>query len=142
MLVQLSDELSPVFAPHGNSVVLDVDEDLMICADTDKIVRVFSNILRNAAAYSYADTEIVISAEEKDGQTVISFQNEGNHIPEAKLSSLFDKFYRLDKARISDTGGTGLGLAIAKEIVILHGGSVSAASEGDTVTITVKIPSS
>ena len=57
----------------------------MICADTDKIVRVFSNILRNAAAYSYADTEIVISAEEKDGQTVISFQNEGNHIPEANF---------------------------------------------------------
>lgn len=140
MLVQLSDEMSPVFAQHGNSVVLEVDEDQMICADPDQIVRVFANILRNAAAYSYSDTEIVISARETDGQVVIAFRNEGNHIPEEKLSSLFDKFYRLDKARVTDTGGTGLGLAIAKEIVVLHGGSVSAASEGDTVTITVCLP--
>lgn len=141
MMAQLSDELSPVFAVHGNSVVLDVDENLTIYAEPEKIVRVFSNILRNAAAYSYADTEIVISAKEKSGQTVISFRNEGKHIPDKELSSLFDKFYRLDKARISDTGGTGLGLAIAKEIVILHGGSVCAASRGNTITVTVRLPS-
>lgn len=140
MLVQLSDEMSPVFAQHGNSVVLEVDEDQMIYADPDQIVRVFSNILRNAAAYSYPGTEIVISARETDGQVMIAFRNEGNHIPEEKLSSLFDKFYRLDKARVTDTGGTGLGLAIAKEIAVLHGGSVRAASEGDTVTVMVCLP--
>lgn len=112
----------------------------MIYADPDQIVRVFGNILRNAAAYSYSDTEIVISARETDGQVVIAFRNEGNHIPKEKLSSLFNKFYRLDKARVTDTGGTGLDLAIAKEIAVLHGGSVSAASEGDTVTITVCLP--
>lgn len=141
MLIQLSDELSPVFALHGNSVVLDIDENLTIYADPDKIVRVFSNILRNAAVYSYSDTSIVISAREEGGQTAVAFQNKGNNIPKEKLSSLFDKFYRLDKARISDTGGTGLGLAIAKEIVILHGGTISAASTNNTVTITVRIPS-
>lgn len=140
MLVQLSDELSPVFALRGNSVVLDVDEDLTIYADPDKIVRVFSNILRNAAAYSYSGTEIVISASERDEEVTISFQNKGNHISDENLSSLFDKFYRLDKARISDTGGTGLGLAIAKEIVILHGGSIRADSGDNTVTFTVCLP--
>lgn len=140
MLVQLSDEMFPVFAHHGNSIVLEVDEEQMIYADPDQIVRVFSNILRNAAAYSYPDTEIIISARETDGRVMISFQNRGNPVPEEKLSSLFDKFYRLDKARATDTGGTGLGLAISKEIVVLHGGSVNAASENGVFTVTVCLP--
>lgn len=140
MLIQLSDELSPVLAPHGNSVVLNADEDLTVCADPDKLARVFGNILKNAALYSYPDTKIIISAAEADGQIVLSVQNKGNTIPKERLPSLFDKFYRLDKARMSDTGGTGLGLAIAKEIVILHGGSICAASENNTVTITIRLP--
>ncbi|EOS35492.1 hypothetical protein C808_04695 [Lachnospiraceae bacterium M18-1] len=141
LLIQLSDELSPVFASHGNFVVLDMDEDLTVSADPDKLVRVFSNILRNAAAYSDPETEITISAEETAEQISISFQNRGEDIPKDKLSSLFDKFYRLDKARISDTGGTGLGLAIAKEIILLHGGSIHAESGDHTVTVTVCLPS-
>lgn len=140
LLVQLADELSPVFALHGNTVALDADENLAVCADPDKLARVFGNILKNAASYSYPDTEITVSAAETDGQAVISFRNKGPHISEEDLTSLFDKFYRLDKARISDTGGTGLGLAIAKEIILLHGGSVCAASEGNTITVTVRLP--
>lgn len=140
MLVQLSDELSPALSGRGNSVLLDVDENLTICADADKLARVFSNILKNAAAYSYPETEIRISAEKSDGQIHILFQNKGDYIPEEKLATLFDKFCRLDEARISHTGGTGLGLAIAKEIVLLHGGSIRAASEKDTVTFTVELP--
>ena len=70
----------------------------------------------------------------------ILFQNKGDAIPAEKLPALFDKFYRLDEARISDTGGTGLGLAIAKEIILLHGGRIQASSENDTVTFTVELP--
>ena len=57
-----------------------------------------------------------------------------------KGEALFDKFYRADKSRSSDTGGTGLGLAIAKEIVVLHGGTISAASKNHVVTFTISLP--
>lgn len=140
MLVQLSDELSPLFSRRGNSVILDVDENLTICADANKLARVFGNILKNAAAYSYPDTEIRISAEIRNHLVNLSFQNRGPAIPAETLSALFDKFYRLDKARISDTGGTGLGLAIAKEILHLHGGTIRAVSENDTITFIVRLP--
>lgn len=142
MLVQLRDELLPVLSLRGNSVILDFNENLKVYADSEKLARVFSNILKNAAAYSYPKTQIIVSAEKKEGQTEIIFQNKGKTIPAEKLSSLFDKFYRLDEARVSDTGGTGLGLAIAKEIVLLHGGTIKAYSENETITFSVVLPAS
>lgn len=140
MLVQLADELSPVLLAHGNTVVINVNENLSVFADADKLARVFSNILKNAAAYSYPNTEIVISTQETGEQIIVSFQNKGKGISNEKLSSLFDKFYRVDESRVSDTGGTGLGLAIAKEIIVLHGGAISVSSENDTITFFVQLP--
>ena len=140
MLVQLSDELSPMLMLHGNSVIFQVNEEILVYADPDKLARVFSNILKNAASYSYPGTDIVISALETKTYYVVSFQNEGNTIPSEQLSSLFNKFYRLDKARTSDTGGTGLGLAIAKEIIMLHGGNIYANSENNKIIFTIQLP--
>ena len=140
MLVQLCDEISPVLDANGNSVVLDLDEELVIYADPDKMARVFANMMKNAAAYSYPKTEIHISAKEADTDIIISFQNKGKTIPAEKLPLLFDKFYRLDSSRVSDTGGTGLGLAIAKEIISLHGGKIWAVGGEETVTFTVRLP--
>ena len=140
MLVQLSDELFPVFAPRGNTVALHLAEDLTVEADPEKLARVFSNILKNAASYSYPHTEITISAEKSEHEVIIQFQNSGDDIPSEALASLFDKFYRTDKSRSSDTGSTGLGLAIAKEIVILHGGTIGAASKNHVVTFTISLP--
>ena len=140
MLVQLSDELSPVFAPRGNTVALHLAEDLTVEADPEKLARVFSNILKNAASYSHPRTEFTISAEKSEHEVIIQFQNSGEDIPGEALASLFDKFYRADKSRSSDTGGTGLGLAIAKEIVILHGGTIGASSKNHVVTFTISLP--
>ncbi len=140
MLVQLCEEVSPVLDNHGNSVVLHLREDLNIYADPDKMARVFGNILKNAAAYSYPKTEIHIFAEKTGTWITISFRNEGETIPAPKLPLLFDKFYRMDASRISDTGGTGLGLAIAKEIVLLHSGEIFAESEKETVTFIIRLP--
>ena len=71
---------------------------------------------------------------------LLSFENHGKNIPKEKLDSIFEKFFRLDSSRRSNTGGAGLGLAIAKEIVELHGGSISARSQDEKVTFTVELP--
>ncbi len=140
LLVQLTDEMLPVLEKNGNTVSLQADECLTVPGDPDKLARVFGNVLKNAAAYSYPDTEIVISAQEQAGAVTICFMNRGKTIPQNKLNSLFEKFYRLDEARTSGTGGAGLGLAIAREIVTLHGGTITAESRDKTVTFTVTLP--
>ena len=70
----------------------------------------------------------------------IYIQNKGKTIPKQKLDSIFEKFFRLDEARRTNTGGAGLGLAIAKEIVTLHGGKISAVSENEETTFCVSLP--
>lgn len=140
MLIQLSDELSPIFSLRGNTVLLDIDEQITIYADAEKIARVFSNILKNATTYSYPNTPIIISTKEDDGEVTIFFKNKGSTIPSGELNKLFDKFYRSDKARSSDTGGTGLGLAIAREIMLLHGGKIYAESFNNEIIFCVQLP--
>ena len=71
---------------------------------------------------------------------ILLFQNKGKTIPPHKLDSIFEKFFRLDEARATNTGGAGLGLAIAKEIVTLHGGSISADSKNENTTFCVSLP--
>lgn len=140
MLVQITDEFYPLLSARGNTAVLQAGEDLTVSADPGKLARVFNNILKNAAAYSYPNTEIHISAQEEEGMITICIQNEGPTIPVEKLSTIFEKFYRMDDARTSDSGGFGLGLAIAKEIVLLHGGSIAAQSADHVTSFTISLP--
>lgn len=140
MLTQMADEFYPLLKEHGNTVSLAAPEGLTIVADPVKLARVFNNILKNAIAYSYPNTGIAIQAARKDNTLQIAFQNSGRTIPKQKLESIFDKFYRLDDARSSNTGGAGLGLAIAREIVTAHGGTITAESENQQTTFTVTLP--
>ena len=96
-----------------------------------KLARVFNNILKNAISYSYPNTPIKVYAGKREKDIFICFINQGKTIPAEKLNSIFEKFFRLDEARSTNTGGAGLGLAIAKEIVTLHGGAINATSEDD-----------
>ena len=140
LLEQVLDELYPALSARGNKAVLMAHERLEVMGDGEKLARVFSNLLKNAAAYSYPNTEIVVSAGWEQGGVEIGFSNQGKTIPREKLDALFNKFYRLNEARSSDTGGAGLGLSIAKEIVTLHGGEIWADSSDETVTFTVWLP--
>ena len=140
MLVQMTDEFYPLLQAHQNTTELDVDEEMTIYGDAENLARVFNNILKNAVAYSYPGTVIKISAKQTDTEVQICFQNKGKTIPAHKLESIFEKFFRLDESRSSNTGGAGLGLAIAKEIVTLHGGTISADSHDEITTFSITLP--
>lgn len=140
MLLQMADEFYPLLNAHGNKTVLQVDENMTVYGDSVKLARVFNNILKNAIAYSYKDTVIEIWAESSEKEVHIYFRNRGKTIPAQRLNSIFDKFFRLDEARTTNTGGVGLGLAIAKEIVTLHGGAITAKSEKELTTFCVSLP--
>lgn len=140
MLMQMTEEFYPVLSAHGNTVELQLDESLAIYGDGDKLARVFNNILKNAVAYSYENSVIIIRGFFHQGMAVISFENHGKTIPKQKLDLIFEKFFRLDEARRSNTGGAGLGLAIAKEIVELHNGSICAKSKEEKTTFQVTLP--
>jgi two-component system, OmpR family, sensor histidine kinase VanS len=140
MLQQLADEFYPMLTPLEKQVSVNVPEVLTLWGDADKLARVFNNILKNAIAYSYENSVIDISAKQQDKNIVITFTNQGNPIPQAKLETIFEKFYRLDSARSTNTGGAGLGLAIAQEIVTAHDGTISVESNTENTTFTVKLP--
>lgn len=139
MMVQISDELYPKLMERGKTMELEVPEDLHIRADSDKMARVFNNILKNAIAYSKPASPIRVSAHAEPGRVLIRFTNRGA-IPQDRLDDIFEKFYRLDAARSSATGGAGLGLTIARDIVRLHGGEVTARSDGENTVFTVVLP--
>ena len=142
LLLQAIDEHLPLFTKRGNYVTFHAKEPLEVCGDPEKLARVFNNLLKNAAAYSTPGSEVQITAEETPEYISVTVRNHGKTIPEDKLETLFEKFYRLDESRTSNTGGTGVGLAIAKEIVLLHGGTISADSKNGLTAFTVKLPSS
>lgn len=141
MLEQLADELYGVLQEKRLACEVQVEENLVVYGDPDKLARVFDNLLRNAIAYCYEHTKIQISAQMKRGDIEIIFTNEGDKIPGTMLQTIFEKFYRVDGSRSSGTGGAGLGLAIAKEIVELHGGLIRAKSDDIKTQFIVTLPS-
>ena len=109
--------------------------------DTDKMTQMIDNIMNNAIKYSPDGGTITVSVRTTDVQLILSISDEGLGIPKQDLPKIFDRFYRVDKARSRAQGGTGLGLAIAKEIIKQHHGFIWAKSEyGKGSTFTIVLP--
>ena len=109
--------------------------------DTDKMTQVIDNILNNAIKYSPDGGKITVSMQTTDDQMILSISDQGLGIPKQDLPKIFDRFYRVDRARSRAQGGTGLGLAIAKEIIKQHNGFIWAKSEyGKGSTFTIVLP--
>ena len=107
--------------------------------DAARINQVFTNIIHNAVKYSNEGAAIIVAAEETDKYYRIYIRDNGVGIPKENLSRIFERFYRVDKARSRAMGGTGLGLAIAKEIMEAHDGKIFAASvQGKGTTMTLR----
>ena len=140
MVQQVASEFAPQLAEARLTCRLELPEKLMSPCDPDKMARVFDNLLRNACHYSLPGTEVTVSGRAEGDQAILAFSNHGPDIPPEKLERLFERFFRLDSARSSASGGAGLGLAIAKEIVELHGGTITARSSGGETSFTVTLP--
>ena len=117
----------------------EVPESLpLVSADPDRLIQVLSNLVENTIKYTPAGGRVTLSARHEGGRVLIAVSDTGVGIPRADLGRIFERFYRVDKARTRATGGTGLGLAIAKHIVEAHGGTIAVESEvgkGSTFTV-------
>ncbi|MGN1386724.1 MAG: cell wall metabolism sensor histidine kinase WalK [Bacillus sp. (in: firmicutes)] len=117
------------------------DQTIFVEIDEDKITQVLYNIISNAIKYSPEGGRITFRLKELDDFIEVSIQDQGMGIPKDKLEKIFDRFYRVDKARARNLGGTGLGLAIAKEMVEAHEGKIWATSrDGKGTTIFFTLP--
>ncbi len=140
MLNQIVEEFYPMLTEKNIRIDIDIPEKIIMLADSDKIARVFDNLLKNAVNYSYENSLIRIGARIRQNRIIIKFRNKCDEIPAEKLERLFEKFYRTDSSRSSSSGGSGLGLAIAKQITELHGGAIKAKSTVDYTDFTVILP--
>ena len=117
------------------------DPDLQLSVNASLIEQAIVNLLDNAINYSKAGSTIHITASRQSNEVTVCVQDEGIGIPQEHLPRIFERFYRVDKARSRERGGTGLGLAIVKHIAQVHGGQVSVASTlGEGSTFTLRLP--
>lgn len=144
---QVVEEFYPEASSRALTLKVNVVTDGSIFVDPDKLARALGNVVRNAVAYADANTEVLVSMEKQQKHAgnmtphwVIKVENKGREISKAHLESIFDKFYREEKSRTSTSGRAGLGLAIAKEIVLAHGGEISAKSEDGRTVFAIILP--
>ncbi|WP_204729161.1 two-component system histidine kinase PnpS [Jeotgalibacillus terrae] len=122
-------------------VRLDIQRPLIIEGDADRLKQVFINLVTNAITYSYPDQDIVIRSEKVKEHIQLQFIDQGIGMEQEELSRIFERFYRVDKARSRNSGGTGLGLAIVKHIIEVHNGEIKVESEPEKGTVfTITLP--
>ena len=136
---QLIEEFYPMLEDRKLELKVNKPNTLIYNADGDKLARAFGNLLKNAISYSYENTVIEIEMIDNEDNIEVIFKNKGATIPEYKLEKIFDKFYRADESRGTNSGGAGLGLAITKEIIELHNGTISANSENETIEFVINL---
>jgi heavy metal sensor kinase len=137
----LIEQLHPLADEKGLNVSIQLEDDLFVRGDNDHLIRLFMNLLENAVKYTPADGQVQVSAWREAGEVSVKISNSGEGIPSEHIPHLFERFYRVDEARSSQSGGNGLGLAIANEIVRLHGGGIDVQSEMEKgVTVSVRLP--
>ena len=127
---------------HGHNFVLELEPNMpRIRGDRQRVEQVLINMVSNAVKYTKDGGQISVSAGAKKGEVWCTVRDNGIGIPSEDTGKVFDRFYRVDKARSRESGGTGLGLSIAQEIVVRHGGRIELQSRlGHGTTITVYLP--
>jgi len=140
---EVADDLSGRAQARGSRIELEVAPELVARADPDRLRQVLSNLLDNAIKYGRPEGRTTVRARARpDGMIEISVSDDGPGIPADAQARIFERFFRVDKARSREQGGTGLGLSIVKHVVQAHGGDVSVVSSpgaGSTFTFTLPV---
>lgn len=144
-MVQLLEQLAADFELEANKKNIQIsvetsESSLIMDGDTEKLVRVFNNLITNALKYGGGATQIVMQLEKANTEAIITVKNNGTPIPRESLDQLFDRFYRVDESRSQEISGTGLGLAISQNIVNLHGGYIYAQSNKQWTSFIIHLP--
>lgn len=133
--------LQPIANQKGQKIVLQLQDSCDIYADKSKLNQVIYNLMENAVKYTQASGVIRVSLQRQGRNAIFKVSDNGPGIPKENLPHIFDRFYRVDKARSREKGGTGLGLSIVHQLVLLHGGAISVESEeGRGATFIVELP--
>ena len=140
LLSQLLEEFYPNFMEKNLAYELQSNVPAkVITADGNLLARLFDNLINNAIKYGVDGKRILVKVHATDTIVTVSVTNYGRVIPKDELPLLFEKFYRVEQSRSTNTGGTGLGLAIAKNIVDMHGGTIGVTSDLNGTVFTVKL---
>ncbi|MEG2871693.1 MAG: HAMP domain-containing sensor histidine kinase, partial [Clostridium sp.] len=140
LMGQLLEEFYPSFADKNLSYELQSNVPAkVIIADGNLLARLFDNLINNAIKYGADGKRVLVRIFAEETIVTISVTNYGYIIPPDELSLIFNKFYRVEQSRSTNTGGTGLGLAIAKNIVDMHGGTIQVTSDLNGTIFTVKL---
>ncbi len=141
MLEAAREAIGPKAEARGTEVRITCGEALVAKVDGGLLEQAVINLIDNAVKYSPPATVVSVGAHEANGFLVIEVRDHGFGIPARDLPRIFERFYRVDKARSRELGGTGLGLAIVRHIALAHGGEVSVESwEGEGSTFSMKLP--
>ena len=133
--------LKPMAEQHQQTLTERIAAGVTLSADASKLRQVLDNLVENAVKYTPDGGDIAVTMSRQGRFVVWTVKDNGVGIPAADQGHIFDRFYRVDKARSRETGGTGLGLSIVRQLVTLHGGDISVQSTpGKGSTFTVKIP--
>ena len=133
--------LLPLARENGIEINLSMKEEVRVSGDSLKLQQVIYNVIDNAIKYTPRGGEVETTLTRSGRRAVIRIADTGIGIPAEDLPHIFDRFYRVDKARSRATGGTGLGLSIVKQIVQMHGGDIRASStEGKGTTFEIELP--
>ena len=140
LLSQLLEEFYPSFVDKNLSYELQSNvPGKVISADGNLLARLFDNLINNAIKYGADGKRVLVKIQVTEPTVTVSVTNYGYVIPADELPLIFNKFYRVEQSRSTNTGGTGLGLAISKNIVDMHGGSIQVTSDLNGTVFTVKL---
>ena len=140
LVAEVISSLSDKAAEHHVILVNEVDSSVVVKVDARRLERMLTNLVDNGIKFGGDDATVKIKYE-SDSRDKIIVEDNGEGIPSQHLERVFERFYRVDRARSRDMGGTGLGLALVKHLALLHGGEVTVTSElGKGTSFTIHLP--